>query len=111
MKNDLKSAKEKSGKFTGRVKEINNTFQIWLSHELEGQIALTEKNYKKAEEEFKKGNMQNPYNYYRLALAYDGQNEKELAKKYFSIAADFNSLNNINQSFIRQKARKMVASM
>jgi tetratricopeptide (TPR) repeat protein len=111
MKNDLKSAKEKSGKFTSRVKEINNTFQIWLSHELEGQIALTEKNYKKAEEEFKKGNMQNPYNYYRLALAYDGQNEKELAKKYFSIAADFNSLNNINQSFIRQKARKMVASM
>ncbi|MGE5860590.1 MAG: tetratricopeptide repeat protein [Ignavibacteria bacterium] len=110
MKGDLSAAKEKSKQFMEETAAANNTFQIWLSHELEGMVALKEKDYKKAEDEFKNGNQQNPYTFYRIALALEGAKDKEGAKKYYKIAGNFNALNNMNQAFIRNKALKMAAA-
>ncbi len=110
VKGDLTSAKEKSKQFMEETAAANNTFQIWLSHELAGMIALKEKDFKKAEDEFKKGSQQNPYTFYRLALALEGQKDKESAKNYYKMAANFNALNNMNQAFIRNKAMKMAAA-
>jgi tetratricopeptide (TPR) repeat protein len=110
MKGDLAASKEKSKQFMEETAAANNTFQIWLSHELEGMIALKEKDFKKAEDEFKKGSQQNPYTFYRLALALEGQKDKESARNYYKMAANFNALNNMNQAFIRNKAIKMAAA-
>lgn len=111
MKNNLKGAKEKANEFSQKVSMTNNTFQTWLSHELLGLIALHEKDYKKSESEFKMANQQNPYTYYRLGLAYQGMNNKEVADKYFIMAENFNSLTNMNQAFVRMKTNKMVKPM
>lgn len=107
MKNDVKKAKEIAKEFGEKASAANNTFQIWLSHELFGCIALQEKNYVKAENEFKMANQQNPYTHYRLGLAYQGMKDKEKADQNFKMAANFNSLTNLNQSFVRLKTRKM----
>ena len=104
MKNNLKGAKEKSSEFGAQAK---STFQVWLSHELQGMIALKEKNYDKAATEFAMGNMQNPYTIYRLGLAYQGMNKKEMAEEHFKKAANFNELMNLNQAFVSLKSKKM----
>jgi hypothetical protein len=52
-------------------------------------------------------NQQNPYTHYRLGLAYQGLKDKEKADQHFKMAANFNSLTNLNQSFVRLKTRKM----
>jgi len=106
-KNDIDDAKEKLKEFKERVSESNNTFQLWLSHEIEGLIALKEKNYSKAETEFMMSNRQNPYTFYYLGLVYSSNNNMENADKYFKMASNFNSLNNMNQSFVRNKIAKM----
>lgn len=111
MKNDVATAKAKSKEFSEKVNAVNNTFQTWLSHELEGMIALHEKNYNKAVEEFEQANMQNPYTYYRLALAYKGEKDLESAKTQCKKAASFNALNSLNQSFVRIKAEDMLSSL
>jgi len=107
MKNNLKGAKEKANEFSEKASMSNNTFQIWSSHELQGLIALQEKDFKKAESEFKMANQQNPYTFYRLGLAYQGMSNKEMADKHFKMAANFNALTNLNQSFVRVKTGKM----
>ena len=110
-KKDFTTAKAKSERYHKQVKAINNPFQIRLSHELAGMIALEEEELEKAIEEFKRANQQNPYNLYRIALAYKGKGDKEKAKEFFKKAAGFNSLNNLNQAFIRSKAEKMLSAM
>jgi tetratricopeptide (TPR) repeat protein len=111
MTGDLATAKAKSKEFGEKAMAANNTFQKWLYHELEGSIALTEKNYDKAEKEFGQSNMQNPYTYYRLALVYKGKNDMKEAKAQCEMAINFNSLNNLNQSFARTKAKEMLSSL
>ncbi|NWF88468.1 MAG: tetratricopeptide repeat protein [Ignavibacteriaceae bacterium] len=110
MKNDLKAAKAKASEFSEKAKASNNTFQIWLSHELNGCIALKEKDFTKAESELKMANQQNPYTYYRLGLVYQGMNDKVKADEHFKKAANFNALTNMNQSFVRVKTRNMMTS-
>ena len=111
MKNNIKGAKENAIEFSEKAKGANNTFQIWLSHELLGSIALQEKDYSKAESEFKMANQQNPYTFYRLGLTYQGLKDKEMAAVNFKKAANFNSLTNLNQSFVRIKTAKMSSTM
>ncbi len=111
MNGDLKTAKSKSSELLQKAGADNNKFQVWLAHEVIGMIAMKEKNYKKAIDEFKKANLQNPYTYYRLAMAYDRNGDKTEAQKYYKQAANFNALTNLNQAFIRVKAQKMISSM
>lgn len=102
---DFATAKAKSEEYRKQVKAINNPFQIRLSHELAGMIALEEKDYDKALEELQQANQQNPYNLYRMALAYKGKGEKEKAKEFSMTAANFNQLNSLNYAFIRHRAQ------
>jgi len=111
QKGDLKTSKEKSDEFKKAVLEVRNTFQTWLSHELDGMIALSEKRYETAIEEFKSANQQNPYTFYRMAIAYEGIGNKEKAKKYCQKAANHNTLNNMNYAFIRTKAKGMLLNL
>ena len=104
-------AKKLASEFRMQASNANNTFQIWLSHSLNGLIALQEKDYKKAIGEFEKSNMQNPQTYYYIAEAYLGDGNTAEAKKYADMCANFNALININQAFARNKAEQMVTSL
>jgi tetratricopeptide (TPR) repeat protein len=110
MKKDWATAKAKAEEFRAQSEAAKNTFQIWLAHELAGSIALAEKNYDQAIAHFQQANQQNPYTFYRLALAYEGKGDAKKAKELCQKAARFNALNNVNYAFMRKKAeQKLVA--
>ena len=64
-------------------------------------IALAEENYDQALQELQQSNLQNPYNLYRIALAYEGKGDPVQAKDYFQRAKEYNALNNLNYAFVR----------
>lgn len=109
-KNDLSTARMNAAEYKKEVEAIHNAFQIRLAHELAGRVALEQKNYDQAIAELQQANQQNPYTFYRIALAYEGKGDRQQASKFYKKAADFNALNNMNYAFIRTKAGKMVAS-
>ncbi|MCH9030205.1 MAG: tetratricopeptide repeat protein [Bacteroidetes bacterium] len=111
MTGNVEEAKAKAMEFSKQSNAANNTFQIWLSHDLNGIIALNEKDYKKAQDEFMNSSQQNPYTFYNLALAYAGDNNKEKAMEYCEKSVNFNALANMNQAFVTEKAEKMLASL
>ncbi|MEJ2634744.1 MAG: tetratricopeptide repeat protein [Calditrichia bacterium] len=111
MQKDLTTARARAEEFRKAVNAIQNQPQIWLSHEIDGLIALQEKDYEKAIEELKQANVQNPYTHYRLASVYLARGDKENARIFFSNAAEHNTLNSMQHAFIRAKARKMLTSL
>jgi tetratricopeptide (TPR) repeat protein len=110
-KKDFAAAKAKSEEFYGEVKAINNPVQIRLANELAGEIALEEQDYDNALVKLQQANRQNPYNFYRMALAYQGKGDKSEAKEQLKKVVKFNALNNLNYAFIRQKAKRLLDSM
>jgi tetratricopeptide (TPR) repeat protein len=108
---NIDEAKKLAEEFSMKSEKANSTFQIWLSHSLNGSVALAENDYKKAISEFEKSNQQNPQTFYNLALAFSGEGNKIEAKKFADKCANFNALININQSFVRNKAKEMLASL
>jgi tetratricopeptide (TPR) repeat protein len=111
MTGKIEDAKKLAEEFSASANKVNNTFQIWLAHSLNGSIAMQEKDYKKAISEFEKSNLQNPQTFYYMALAYEKDGNVAEAKKYADKCANFNALININQAFVRNKAKQMLASL
>lgn len=108
---NVEKAKSNAQAFLDAVKTLNNPLQLMLYHELMGCLALTQKEFGIAVGQLGQANLQNPYNLYRLALAYKGKGDAVNEKSYCQRAANFNGLNSLNQAFIRTKAGKMLAEM
>jgi tetratricopeptide (TPR) repeat protein len=106
-----KDAAKLANDFMTTAQMNNNTFQIWLSHFFNGLIALSDKDYKEAISEFEKSNLQNPQTFYYLAVAYSKDGNIIEAKKYAEKCSNFNALVNINQAFVRNKAKEMIKSL
>jgi len=107
----IEDAKRLANEFATNSNNANNTFQIWLAHYLNGLIALKVKNYKNAISEFEKANLQNPQTYYYMALAYSNDGNSAEAKKYAEKCANFNALINLNQAFVRNKAKQLLTTL
>ncbi|HWS98812.1 MAG TPA: tetratricopeptide repeat protein [Pyrinomonadaceae bacterium] len=101
---DVAKAKAEADEFR---KGAKNPAQVRQSHQLDGMIALAEKDYDKAIAELQQTGQQNPQNFYRLCQAYQGKGDGAKAKEFCGKAADFNSLPLLNYAFVRAKARKM----
>jgi tetratricopeptide (TPR) repeat protein len=110
-KGDLKIARDKAAEFMKQAQSVNNTFQVWLAHEVAGLIALEEKNYQEAITHFEESNLQNPYNLYRMAQAYQKSGDNEMAVDFLERAANDNTLNSMQYAFIRHKAQEMMQEM
>ena len=80
-------------------------------HELYGRIALGAKEYDKTIEELQKSNLEDPYNLYRLALAYSGKGDAAKAREYCAKAAHFYPLIDVGYAYIRLKAEKMLSGL
>jgi tetratricopeptide (TPR) repeat protein len=111
LKKDYATATKEASQFLTGAETKDNKLQIRLAHELIGSIALDQQEFVQAVRELRQANQQNPYNLYRLAIAYQGTGMKEEARKYCSAAAKFNALPLLNYAFIRQKAEKMLAAI
>jgi tetratricopeptide (TPR) repeat protein len=110
-KKDLKTARDNAAEFMKQAQSVNNTFQVWLAHQIAGMIAMQEKEYEMAIKSLKQSNLQNPYNLYRLSIAYQKLAKKELAKDYCEQAAHHNTLNSMQYAFVRHQAKKMLNKM
>jgi tetratricopeptide (TPR) repeat protein len=93
------------------VEAKRNVNQIRLIHELDGLIAMESGEYQKAVDCLLQSNLQNPYNLYRLARAYQALGDAPNAKEYSRRAALFNVLPLPNYAFVRTKARKMMETL
>jgi tetratricopeptide (TPR) repeat protein len=101
-RNDVDGAKKWSDDFAAEANASGSAGQKRLVHELAGQVALAEKDYTKAIAELTQANQQDPYNLYRLSLAYAGAGKTEKAKEYAALARGDNALTNINYAFVRR---------
>lgn len=104
-KRDFKAAKSEADTFRAGAEAKKNPAQVKNAHELDGIIALQEKDYDRAITELLQANQQNPQDLYRLYEAYKGKGDAEKAKESCDKAANFNSLPQVNYAFIRVKAK------
>lgn len=109
-KKDLATAKTETETFRKGAEVAKNANQLKQAHELAGRIALQEKNYDGAIAELGQANLQNPDVLYLTAQAYKGKGDAANAKAFFTKAAKFNSLPQLNYAFVRAKAEKALAS-
>ena len=103
---NLTAAWEYQKKYLQAATDAGSIFQIKAAHELAGRILYEEDKFDDAISAFEKSNLQNPYNIYYIGLAYEAKGDLETAKKYFQRSAGANSFNNLNYSFVRNKAEK-----
>jgi tetratricopeptide (TPR) repeat protein len=104
-KKDFAAAKSEADEFRKGAEVSKNPAQAKNAHELDGIVALAEKDYNKAEAELLQANQQNPQDLYRLCQAYQGKGEAGKAMDYCGKAANFNSLPQVNYAFVRTKAK------
>ncbi len=109
-KKDLATAKTETETFRKNAEAAKNANQLKQVHELAGRIALEEKSYDNAISELSQANQQNPDVLYLAAVAYKGKGDAANAKAFFTKAAKFNSLPNLNYALVRNKAEKALAS-
>jgi tetratricopeptide (TPR) repeat protein len=108
-KKDYAAAQRETDEFAKGAALSKNPAQLKQVHELEGRIALAEKDYDKAIAELQQANQQDPKNLYLLSHAYQGKGDSTKAKELCTKAAEFNSLPQLNYAFVRVKAQKMAA--
>jgi tetratricopeptide (TPR) repeat protein len=111
FRNDYDTAQEELKKFRQGSEAKKNTNQVRLAHELAGMIALRQEKFDAAIDELKQASDQNPYNLYRLAVAYHGKGQFQESREYCKRAAAFNVLPLANYAFIRVKAEKMLEAL
>jgi len=104
-KKDFAGAKKEADEFRKGAAASKNPFQPKNAHELDGTIALAEKDYDKAIAELSQANQQNPQDLYRLCQAYGAKGDAGKAAELCRKAADFNGLPNVNYAFVRTKAK------
>ena len=109
-KKDLPTAKKEADTFRAGAATSKNPNQVKNAHELDGIVALAEKDYDKAIAELSQANPQNPQDFYRICVAYQGKGDAVKATEYCTKAADFNSLPNQNYAWIRVKAKNGAAA-
>jgi len=109
-KKDFASAKSHAEQYHTGAEVSKNPAQLKLAHELDGRIALAQKNYEQAISELEQANQQDPRNLLRLSEAYKAKGDATKAKDFCAKAADFNSLPALNYAFIRVKAQKATGS-
>jgi tetratricopeptide (TPR) repeat protein len=111
IEGDFAKARQKAGLLDDKSELSQNRFQSWNYHQLLGSIAYREKNYDYAIGEFQRSNLQNPYNLYRIALAYLGKNDKGKAREFAEMAANDNTFNSMEYAFVRQKATDLYENL
>lgn len=110
-KGDLAEARVKARQYLRGTEDLGNPTLIRLAHQLMAVIALEDRDYDKALEELPKASLQNPYNLYRMALAYKGKGDDAKAKEFAKQAASFNAVNNMAEAYVRNRARQLADSL
>jgi len=106
-RNDMAGARTEMQAFRSGAETSRNPAFVRQAHELAGIVALQEKKPDEAIAELQQASTQNPYNFYRLCLAYQAKGDTAKTGQWCDKAAKFNPLPLLNSAFIRQKAAKL----
>jgi len=106
-RNDVAAAQTELQSFRAGADASRNPGFVRQAHELAGIIALHDKKPDAAIAELEQASNQNPYNLYRLCLAYQAKGDSAKAGQSCGKAAKFNPLPLLNSAFIRVKAAKL----
>jgi tetratricopeptide (TPR) repeat protein len=106
-KGDIAKAKTEAAAYASGAAERNNAFRVRQAHQLNGTIALQEKDYDTAIAELTQANQQDPQVLYTLALAHQGKGDTAKAKELAAEAANANVLPLASYAFVRGKAKKL----
>jgi len=109
-KGDLATAKSEAEAYQKGAEAKDNELRIKQAHELNGTIAIKEKDYDKAIGELEKASQQDPYVIYQLATAYEGKGDKAKAGELYQQAAQAYILPTFNYVLIRSKAKQKAAA-
>jgi tetratricopeptide (TPR) repeat protein len=109
-KKDVAAAKTHADAYQQGAESKKNEFRIQQAHELNGTIAIAEKNYDIAIGELEKASQQDPYVIYQLAVSYEGKGDKAKAGELYKQAAESYILPTYNYALIRAKAKQRAAS-
>lgn len=107
---DYTTAAAHARDYRKRAAQAENAAQIRLANELDGAIALAQKNYEIALEALAKSNQQDSYNLYRMALAYEGKGDGEAARRTAREIVNFNPLASFNHAFVRHRAQRLLGA-
>ena len=108
-KNDLATAKTKAAEYVRLTAPRNAPFEVRQQHELAGLIALAEKRYAAASEEFNQANQRDPRILLLMAEAAQGAGSAEKATAIAQKAAHFNELS-FNFAYVKKKAERFRGS-
>jgi len=86
------------------AEQRQNPNELQNIHGQLGALANKKGEYKKALEHLAKADPQSPYNWYQMAIAYEGQEMKDKAKEYYGKVANQNELR-LDLAVVRQKAK------
>jgi tetratricopeptide (TPR) repeat protein len=101
-KHDLATARTEAKAYFDGASARQNSFRVKQAHELEGRIALAEKQYDDAITHLGQGNQQDPEVIYLTALAYKGKGDAATAKELAAKAANANVLPLATYAFVRE---------
>jgi tetratricopeptide (TPR) repeat protein len=104
-------AKTEAAGFQKAVAAKHDPTLTKLAHELAGIVALAQDDHATAIAELQQANQQDPYNLYRLALAFQASGDRAKARDFLGQVAHFYSLPTLNYAFVRVKAGKALAGM
>ena len=107
-KGDIAKAKANAATRTKMVEATKVRFEVQQIHELNGRIALEEKNFALAATELAKANLQDARVLYLLGVARQGKGDAKGAKEALTRAAEFNGLGG-NFAFVKRKAKDLLA--
>jgi tetratricopeptide (TPR) repeat protein len=107
-KSQINQAKKYAGELSEVLKKNDNPILMTYNHSLSGIIALAEKDYDRAITKLNQSNLEDPYNQYRLAMAYQAKGEKESAIEKYEEVLKYNGLVGIVYVIIRQRAEQQL---
>ncbi|MFH1700997.1 MAG: tetratricopeptide repeat protein [Candidatus Zixiibacteriota bacterium] len=108
---NIEEARKYAAEYRAEAEAANNQNQIKTVCQLDGLIASEEGKYDQAIEYFLNSNLQNPWNFFHLAKAYERNGDRVNAKKYYEKAAYFNGLNSSPLACIRVQAKERAEAM
>jgi uncharacterized protein HemY len=106
LKGDYTAARSNADQIRKMVDPINNPHKLENYHNLLGQIAYHQNNFKQAVEHFDQTNKQDIYAKYWRAKAYEKAGQNDKARQLYREIANYN-FNDVGNALVRSEVRKM----
>jgi tetratricopeptide (TPR) repeat protein len=108
-RHDVPAARARAAEYAAQVASKKAPFEVRQQHELAGLIAMEEKRFSAAAQEFAKANQQDPRILLLTALAWQAAGNAPRAATFAGKAANFNGLA-FTYGFVRTKAQKIAGT-